>query len=466
MNIIKKILFNHVNILYALITVMLLSSVAIISPITTELNIVILIWGGIYFIYDFLNNKTCLKSRYKSFLIAYMLVFFIGVLINIKNNPIDNIKNFIYSGFFLFLVYSYNSNKLLDKVKRELINFNNIVISISSIVGFASLMTFIFFIQFTYNDIPQGFIYPDSPALWGFYSNPNSGGMVSVLSIILTIVNISLYKVSSNKNKAKLRNTYYIINIIIQWLYLVLCNSRGAVVSLLASILFLTFYLCYYRYNIKFSNIKSIFIALFISILVLMAYNFTLSISKISLSYIPELIESTYSKDKNIDTSKDSSIILDRTIEDGHISTGRVEIWTYGLNTLKFNPLFGHAPSNIGLAKQNLYPNETSRYIITNNMHNGYIQILLANGILGILFFGTFIILIAKDSLLYLFDKRLKIDVNQKKLIFLILLPIISIAVNGLFENVILLTQSYITTILWTYLGYLSLNIDKSKSLK
>ena len=466
MNNIKNFLLNKVNLIYFLIMIMMLSTVTILSPYTTELNVLFLLWGGIYFIYDILNKKSCIKSKHKIYLIIYMLIFLISIIVNIKNNPVDNIKTFVYTGFFLFILYSYDADKNLKTTQKELIKFNNIVIYISSITSFIAIIMFIFLIQYTFNDITQGFVYPDSPALWGLYSNPNSGGMIATISIILSIVNISLYKIINETSHFKIRKNYYIFNIVIQYLYLVLCNSRGAVLSLLAGILFIIFYNLYIRFKNKFNIFKSIVFSILISFVVLIGSNIFISISKNVLSYIPEYVDKITSSNTTHNTGGNIEINLDREIQDGHISTGRAEIWSYGLNTLKFNPLFGHGPGNIGLAKQKLYPNDTSRYIVTNNMHNGYIQILLSNGILGILFFGIFIILIAKDSLIAIFNPNIKIDNIRRKTIILVLMPILSIAVNGVFENVILLTQSYITTILWTYIGYLGLYLTKLDSKK
>ena len=469
MNNIKNFLFNKVNLVYFSITIMMLSTVTMLSPFTTELNIVILLWGGIYFIYDIITKRSCINSKYKVYLIIYMIIFFISIILNIENNLIDNLKTFVYTGFFLFVLYSYDTKKELHNTQKELVNFNNIVIFISSITSFIAIIMFILLIQFTYNDIPQGFIYPDSPALWGLYSNPNSGGMIATLSIILTIVNIYLYKILNTKTISKTKFSYYIFNIVTQWLYLVLCNSRGAVLSLLATILFGVFYKYFYKFKEKFNIIKSIIISLLISFIVFFGYNIFLSISKSTLAYIPKYVEELTSTNNVNTPNSDIEINLDREIKSGHISTGRAEIWSYGLNTLKFNPLFGHGPGNIGLAKQKLYPNDTSKYVITNNMHNGYIQILLSNGILGVIFFGIFMILIAKDSLIAILNHNININKNHKETIVLILAPILAIAVNGMFENVILLTQSYITTILWTCMGYLSLclsNLHLKKNVK
>lgn len=464
MNSIKKICFNKVNLLYCLITIMMLSTIAIISPITTELNIIILIWAAIYFIYDFFSKKTCLKSKYKFFLILYMIIFAIGIVLNIKNNPIDNIKTFVYTGFFLFVLYSYDSNKEVVTAQKEIKNINSIVIFISSITSFVAIIMFVFLIEFTFNDIPQGFVYPKSPALWGLYANPNSGGMVATLSIILTIVNIYLCKLYESKKLSMAKKSYYIFNIIIQWLYLVLCNSRGAVVSLLSVILFLIFIKSYNKFITKLNLFKTLVISLIICCIAMIGYNISISISKNMLSYIPTFVESIKQDNNNSGQLGNSEITLDREIKNGHISTGRAEIWSYGLNTLKFNPLFGHGPGNIGLAKQKLYPNDTSKYVITNNMHNGYIQILLSNGVLGLLFLGVFMVLIAKDSLVILFNSKMNTDRNEKIYLILILSPILAITVNGMFENVILLTQSYITTILWIYMGYLGLYLNNIKN--
>lgn len=462
MNTIKKFFFTKSNLLYCLTVIMMLSTIAIIAPFTTELNVLLLLWGGIYFIYDFFTKRSCLKSRHNIFLIIYMIIFAVSIILNYQNNLIDNIKTFIYTGLFLFVLYSYNCDKEnINSSKNELININNIVIFISSITGFIALIMFVFLIQFTFNEIPQGFIYPKSPALWGLYANPNSGGMVATLSIILTLLNIYLYKLSNEKKVSKIRFSYYVANIIIQWLYLVLCNSRGAVLALLASIAFLTFYKLYVKLTKKLNLIKSVIISLLVAFIVIIVCNTFVSISRSILTYIPQYVEKISSNSDNENNiEEDEEITLDREIKSGHISTGRAEIWSYGLNTLKFSPLFGHGPGNIGLEKQKLYPNDTSKYITTNNMHNGYIQILLSNGILGLASFALFIVFIAKDSLKAVLSPKISIDKEKREIIVLILTPILAIAVNGIFENVILLTQSYITTILWIYMGYLSLYLD------
>ncbi|MCR1951891.1 O-antigen ligase family protein [Clostridium sp. DSM 100503] len=470
MNTIKQQILNKNNIIYSLITLMMLSTISIISPITTEFNVVILLWGALYFVNDFFKEKTFYKSRYSKILIIYMIIFFIGILINYKNNLIGNIKTFSYTGFFLFVVYSYKKDFNKKSIHKELYNINSIIIIISSIVSFASLLTFIFFIQFSYNNIPQGFVYPNSPALWGFYGNPNSGGMVAVISIIVTIFNIYLYKNLKDKSSSLTRKIYYYFNIIVQFLYLILCNSRGAVVSLLAFIIFASFYLSFifFKENKKMVNIKSIIISLLLTCIISFVYTYTIPTLKKGLAYIPKTIDKLINSENNdvgiIETDSDNEVIeLDRNIESGHVSTGRAEIWTYGLNTLKLNPLFGHGPDNIGLAKQKIYPNDKSRYMVTNNMHNGYLQILLSNGILGFLAFALFIILIVKDTLISLLSNKITSDKSLYILLFFITGLLLSIAVNGLFENVILLTQSYITTVLWIYLSYLSRRLDKVK---
>ncbi|MBU3142018.1 O-antigen ligase [Clostridium sp. CF012] len=468
MDSLKKQILNKTNIVYTLITLMMLSTIAIISPVTTKFNIVILAWGALYLLYDFFKEKNCMKSRYSFYLKIYMILFLISIIINFKVNLIGNIKTFAYTGLFLFVLYSYRKDYSDKTMQSEIYNINTIIITISSIASFASLLTFMFLIQFTYSGTPQGFVYPHAPALWGFYRNPNSGGMVAVVSIIVTFFNIYLCNKIHVKNFGKLKKSYYYFNILVQWLCLLLCNSRGALLSLLAFVLFASFYLFIniFEQKKKFNRFKSVMISLLLTIIIFSTFNLAVSVSKIGLSYIPKSIQKLINNtDPGLTGEDPDNLIIDREIQDGHVTTGRMEIWTYGLNTLKLNPLFGHGPDNIGLAKQKIYPNDKTKYMITNDMHNGYLQILLSNGILAFIAFGAFIILIIKDSLIFLLSKKNTADNNKKIFLFFILGLILSIAVNGLFENAILLTRSYIPTILWIYLSYLSKNLDEVKEL-
>lgn len=463
MNSFKKQILKRINIVYALITLMMLSTIAIISPYTTEFNIVILAWGALYFIYDFFNEKNCIKSRHSKYLIIYMIFFLIGNLININLNFVANMKTFGYTGLFILVLYSYKKDNSDKTIQKELYNINTIIITISSIVAFASIITFIFLIQFTYNDIPQGFVYPNHPALWGFYRNPNSGGMVAAVSIIVTFFNLFLCGKLHVKELSKAKKTYYYSNIILQWICLILSNSRGVLISLLAFVVFASYYLFTVILAEKknFNRFKSVIISLVLTIIVFSIFNLTVSASKIGLSYIPKSVQKLI----NVEEEDSDSLVLEREIVEGNITSGRVEIWKYGLITLKLDPLFGHGPHNIGLAKQKVFPNDKALYMTTNNMHNGYIQILLSNGILAFISFAVFYVLIIKDSLMVLFSKNNKTSNNKKMFIFFIAGLILSIAVYGLFENAILLTGSYTTTILWIYLSYLSNSLDTTKKL-
>ncbi|MGK0469396.1 MAG: O-antigen ligase [Clostridium sp.] len=464
MNNLKKQILNKTNIVYALITLMMLSTIAIIAPVTTQLNVVILAWGALYFMYDFVKEKNCTKSRYSKFLIIYMVLFLISIIINNNANLIGNLKTFGYTGLLLFVLYSYTKDLSEKTMQSELYNINTIIIIISSIIAFASLITFIFLIQFTYMDTPQGFVYPRHPALWGFYSNPNSGGMVAVVSLIVTFFNIYLCNKLHVKVLSKRKKYYYYSNILAQWLCLILSNSRGVLVSLEAFVLFSSFYLFFniLKEKKKFDKFKRIIISLLLTVFIFLTFNLTVSASKLGLAYIPNSIQRIFNSEQfEIDNN---SLVLERDIVEGDVTSGRMEIWKYGLITLKLNPLFGQGPKNIALAKHRLYPNNTTFYITTNNMHNGYIQILLSNGILAFIAFMGFFILIVKDSFTFLFSENIKASKNKKNFVFYIVGLILAIAVYGIFENAILLTGSYITTILWVYLSYLSKNLDNNLS--
>jgi hypothetical protein len=328
MNSFKTQILKKINIVYALVTLMMLSTIAIVSRFTTEFNIIILAWGALYIIYDFFKEKNFIKSRYSKYLIIYMILFLISNLININLNFVENMKTFGYTCLFIFVLYSYKKDQSAKTMQSELYNINTIVITISSIVAFASLITFIFLIQFTYNDIPQGFIYPNHPALWGFYSNPNSGGMVAAISMIVTFFNLYLCGNLHVKELSKLKKVYYYSNILLQWICLILSNSRGVLMALLAFVLFASYYLFtnLLAEKKKFNGFKSVIISLLLTLIIFSIFNLTVSVSKSGLSYIPKSVQKLI----NIEEEEDSnSLTLERNIVEGNITSGRFDIWKY-----------------------------------------------------------------------------------------------------------------------------------------
>ena len=169
----------------------------------------------------------------------------------------------------------------------------------------------------------------------------------------------------------------------------------------------------------------------------------------------PETAPQQEAEDSSAEASskpEETHVTVDREKEDGDVSTGRFLIWEAGLKALEEKPLLGWGADNIGIAKQAAYPElADSKHITTTNMHNGFLQILVANGILGFLPFFIAFILLWKDVAAGLFLRR-KGDTAY----LLMAVAAGVVVVCSMVENFILLNLSVMSVTLWFYLGQLA----------
>ena len=468
---IKGVLLNRLAVTYSFFILMLLASVTVITPYSTELNVVVLLWGGLLGIYDLFTERRFLKSRHSIFLVVFTFLSILTVFVNYSMNLVGNIKTYAYAALLILVIYPYEEGYSKEKITRDLNGFNAILAMFSTIVGFGSLITFVFSIKFRVGDILQGFW---EPTLWGLYRNPNTGGMVSVAGIIAIAFLWYMGAKSADKKTGIFKKVCFIIGICVNYLYLILCASRGAMLTAFAALIITVFFLVLRRsYHFAEGNHTGKTVAVFSLMAVIaglgsgaLGYMGSEGIKK-GLSYLPGYISSftsfTSDDPKNPSGSGDKKdpVNLDRNINSDNISTGRFEIWETGLQTLKFHPLLGCGSDNIGIMREKVVSENASSHIKTNNMHNGYLQILVGNGVLGFAAFAAFYALTIKDMASCFFGK-MKRRINPVFVFFLFLM-IAAISVDALFENILLINWSYAPVVLWFYLRCFALYFETMK---
>lgn len=146
----------------------------------------------------------------------------------------------------------------------------------------------------------------------------------------------------------------------------VLCNSRGSFVAMILSVI--TIFVFVADKQIK----KSIFI--------------------LTLCFIPIFL---YLADEQFISRFSTLLTIQSNIDDetemSHVSSGRTEIWTYGLNMVKDYP-FGAGPNGFKNLARFYMPEDAltyqpSRGYGMRGAHNTYLQLLVEQGILGLLIF-------------------------------------------------------------------------------
>lgn len=477
----KKLLLTPANVAFALVTLQVLQAAEPFYPFFVKLNFLALAWGGLCFLYDLSVRRTALKARYTLLFLLYLALYAAGMFLNRENNLVGNFKILAYAGLYLFVFYPGGGGTERERT-AELLRYNGAVLILSFVFSAVSLG--MFFLQISYvapDGILQGF---QSPVLWGIYRNPNTGGMVAVLSVIMVFLNGALRRKRAGKLPRALV-VFYVCSLVVQYLYLLLCNSRGSLVSGLAVLFFAGAYQLYFyfrnnplRGNGGLPGPAAACLALCLAACVTAGAYMGGSLVKHGLSYVPMAVEELKASGEDSSASEqppeqagaasqqeagdsrpeassqpeETHVAVDREDENGDVSTGRFLIWEAGLKALREKLLLGWGADNIGIAKQTVYPELAgSKHITTTNMHNGFLQILVANGILGFLPFFIAFILLWKDIAAGLFLRR------RGDTAYLLMAAAAGVVVVcSMVENFILLNLSVMSVTLWFYLGQLA----------
>lgn len=222
--------------------------------------------------------------------------------------------------------------------------------------------------------------------LWGAYTDPNYGAVLSAVSII-----VSLMCLTGGRISKKLR-WIFIAHIIFQYAYIVFSYSRGAMI--IFAFMLLLFYL-YWCISVRRGAAKSIGMAVLLISLVLSAYPI-----KNGYNAIVDIINQVSEENGGGEVAEE----LDReeaSIESEFtLSDGRVAIWENGFDIMKKNPVFGVSFRNMLPYMQDKMPD---CYMATHDeplaaCHNMVADIAASQGVTGVIILAATVALAAVKS--------------------------------------------------------------------
>lgn len=430
-------------------------------------------WGSFIIAVDFFTKREMFKSKYWYILVAMSLVYLLSIIVNYEHQLIRGAYNWVYLVTTFFIVYPIDTSQSPERVKKNLTQFNNILIYTVFVAGIISILMFIFNIGYFMpsgdTTARQGFV---ASRLFGVYTSPNIGSIFGFLSVILSVLN-NLIKRGVWYKFTKL----YIANIIIQFLYFILASSRGTeltmmVFSLLAiAFIVIPYFIQTYKSKSKvISRTLLVFVAFFA-----ISIGFT-GVLKEGLSYVPGLVQQGFNKigvnepqiSENEETKEEeetvSKVIIQHSPDDAEVSSGRFTIWQAALDVIKQFPVLGTTDSYFyrGNAENNTQIDESKLSTLDKNelkrahgnMHNVYIQTLIMSGILGFIVIAVFIILHLRDNIVQLTKfKKVTIDYQVIAIMFFL---IAALFVEDLVEShIIFKIKDVVAIVFWYYLGLL-----------
>ena len=400
--------------------------------------------GVLLGLYNFFVKKAYLFVRKIEYLIIFFAMNIITSLLVIKYGFSTNIKNLVVFFIYFFAIYPIFQTFTKEK-SRLLFNLFFSVITVANTVGvFISLVQFFMLIGYRVFDykgllIRQGFV---ESRLFGILASPN------YLSIISLIVIIYLWMRLSALNK--IVKTLAISSIVLNFAYIVLSGSRTTYICLVvASFL-------YSLIKFEYSNKAKSFVTVLLTVgLVFLSYN--------GVKYSSDLYLRAHSAEiqRNKEKGENNNLTLERTdTSEENISNNRFAIWQSTASFIPKRPLFGYSAGNwYELGKTY----DASAYIIKEHYltHNGYLELLFYNGLLGFLPFAAFMISFIWASIKkFLKDKKNKI--SDYELVSGLLMTVV-ILISNLFLSSTLYGISLLGCILFIISGYYFSVISKQR---
>lgn len=400
--------------------------------------------GVLLGLYNFFVKKAYLFVRKIEYLIIFFAMNIITSLLVMKYGFSTNIKNLVVFFIYFFAIYPIFQNFSREK-SRILFNVFFSVITVANTVGvFLSLVQFFMLIGYRVFDykgllIRQGFV---ESRLFGILASPN------YLSIISLIVIIYLWMRLSALNK--IVKTLAISSIILNFAYIVLSGSRTTYICLVVAAFL------YSLIKFEYSNKAKSFVTVLLTVgLVFLSYN--------GVKYSSDLYLKAHSAEIQLNKEKgeNNNLTLERTdTSEENISNNRFAIWRSTASFIPKRPLFGYSAGNwYELGKTY----DASAYIIKEHYltHNGYLEVLFYNGILGFLPFAAFMISFIWASIKkFLKDKKDKITDNE--LVSGLLMTVV-ILISNLFLSSTLYGISLLGCIVFMISGYYFSVISKKR---
>lgn len=447
------------------------------------LKSVVLVWGIFILVHNFFISKIVFKIKYHYLLWSFLILMLITSVVHMSIWFIPNLVITYYTAICFFVFYGMCARDNFEVIEKEMNFILKFYVNFSLVFGLISLCMLVIKPDTALFGYYLG-IYKNR--LIGIYTNSNILAFSMIEAIVSSDILADFYFINSFKFK-KISNWKLFICPIVSLVCLFLSDSN-------ASFVFLIIYLTIRVFcNLLFKSNYSRRFKFFRSMLI--TFGFCLSIISIFFSlreccqnfmnvvindvhnYAKYTVENTENSNVKIFSKKEYQNIFQKNENETpkneetqntkfhigrdhyEVSSGRITLFKQGIKIFKKNPIIG-----IGRANLRLYARKYIKGgLIHPDLHNGYLTILVSNGILGFLVFMIFSALVAIDicKCLFKFIKHDDFDVFCK--LFSILVAYCGYC---LFEKAIVFDMTFMVGFFWSMLGYTVSRMYRYKNLK
>lgn len=412
--------------------------------------------------------------RYKKYVkmpgIFLMLLFCISFafssFMNRQYEFWGNMKWVIWTGILFFALYVCDLERDREVYRKEFRIVSHILIlytMLSAIIGILMMLTSFSNILSTIDGelVTVGFTWG---RLWGVYTDPNYGSVISAISIVLALLFFM-------QRKGVLRILYG-FSIFANYLYIVFSDSRTGRIALACSLACYLYVWCI-RKNEKKVVWKrqgiSVITAVCAVVLVLGgSYGIKKEYNQVIAPVLKTLIQTQNNlvqpkKPQNSPKSQKPIETVGRKADiEKDVSNGRLALWESAVEIWKTSPVYGTGyTSLISYCEENV----PDSYVINNSqtdytsMHNAFLNTLVFQGIIGL----VLLLLIVGRIMVYCIPYLVKLKGNDYLEFAAMLSSVGAVVLSMIFLLEGTYTNSPGSFVLWGFSGYMVHTVYKNR---
>lgn len=456
------------------ICVLFLTSFCYVDVICTVIKYPLMIWGCVLLNFYYIRPKRIGEVMYARWILCFLIASLSTNIIHCASNFMPNMGIWIHMVICFFLLYGMHTERNRKRKQLEIYRISSIILISTTISMILSFLSLFFgehkgkFAWNTYNMV----IYENR--FTGIFTNPNLLAFYAVVAIVFAHIldKDNLYIEGGAKRIFK--RWFLVLCVIINLIGLFLSDSNGSLLLIACYIIGnILYYLFGAKKNINIKNFllrtlsAGVALVLCVGMLlglriysnkaVSMIINTSNSISKSEVvTPIPDnediIIEKDIIKPNKNQSSKEKIVTFAH--ENENLDSGRIKLLENAVVIFYNNPIFGVGKENIVLYGEKLIE-KGMKY---NDLHNGYLTILVSYGLIGFILFIGFAVSLGNSCVKSVFLEKQNLLRSPYICLFSF---IFAYCIYAVVEKTILLEQSYMVVIFWYMLGYLSCYMQK-----
>ena len=434
--------------------------------------------GGLLILFDAFIDKGFLRGTHCILLFGICVIACLSAIRTKQYGLHDNIYDICWVCIQFALVYSC----AFRAEKQQIFKFCYIVFPILICIWFVacSVSLYQFIYQIGYRYIVDTVSTNPELTRQGFYNHRLFGiftGLDYAVYISLALSICSVYFWS--KTKLVIKKIVLSLMLFAFLMHIILSGSRSVQISLILYVFFFAW--LQMRNHCKVNSFKQIAIRCIASILVAAISVAAIFGLKELAQRVPNIVntavivqkdnENSNSLNKSTNKNEDSDDLLEREGLEGDISNERFDIWKDYIGLYKDISFVGLSLSNYNDYIMDKYPNlyitqyfqedygNSQKTDIVYESHNNYIFVFVSVGVLGMLLFIAYMLIVAVQTIKYICINK---QLSQE---FIAALAIVCIGlVEALFMNSVFLKINAPSFLFWLAIGYLMYEISNSNA--